>query len=125
MGLALSAVLVVLWTGNAYAWQMKQAPLMTQWARQIDTNAPLPEYPRPQMVRSNWLNLNGLWQFQAGVTNSDPVPTNQTLSSQILVPYHPSIVTWTDFNEGAGDFDTTGSIADTVKSWDPTLFGGL
>ena len=26
---------------------------------------PRPEYPRPQMVRDNWLNLNGLWEFQA------------------------------------------------------------
>lgn len=71
----------------AAPWQMKQAPLMTQWASQVNPSNPLPEYPRPQMVRSNWLNLNGIWQFQAGVTNTDPVPTNQTLSSQILVPY--------------------------------------
>src|SRR5277367_434974 len=71
---------------KADAWQMKQAPLMTQWAALVDTNHPLPEYPRPQLVRSNWMNLNGIWQFQPGATN-DPVPTNQTLSSQILVPY--------------------------------------
>src|SRR3984957_4292210 len=73
-------------TDPTYAWQMKQAPLMTQWASLIDTNNPLPEYPRPQMVRSNWSSLNGIWQFQPGATN-DPVPTGQTLSSQILVPY--------------------------------------
>ena len=71
---------------RAEAWQMKQAPLMTQWAALVDTNAPLPEYPRPQLVRTNWLNLNGIWQFQPGATN-DPVPTGQTLSGQILVPY--------------------------------------
>ena len=65
---------------------MKKAPLMTQWAALVDTNLPLPEYPRPQLVRSNWLNLNGIWQFQAGATN-DAVPTGQTLSSQILVPF--------------------------------------
>ena len=59
---------------------------MTGWSALIDTNAPLPEYPRPQMVRSNWMNLNGIWQFQPGATN-DPVPAGQTLSSQILVPY--------------------------------------
>jgi hypothetical protein len=70
----------------ANAWQMKQGPLMTRWAALVDTNNPLPEYPRPQMVRSNWLNLNGLWQFQAGATN-DSVPTGRTLSGQILVPY--------------------------------------
>src|SRR6266850_1714795 len=68
------------------AWQLKYAPIMTDWAQLVDTNAPLPEYPRPQMVRSNWLNLNGIWQFQAGATN-DPVPTNQTLSAEILVPF--------------------------------------
>lgn len=70
----------------ARAWQMKQAPLMTRWAALVDTNNPLPEYPRPQMVRSNWMSLNGLWQFQPG-TGTDPVPTNKTLSSAILVPY--------------------------------------
>ena len=73
-------------TGTAPAWQMKQAPLMTQWATQVDTNNPLPEYPRPQMVRTQWLSLNGIWQFQSGATN-DSAPTNQTLSSEILVPY--------------------------------------
>jgi Concanavalin A-like lectin/glucanases superfamily/Glycosyl hydrolases family 2, sugar binding domain/Glycosyl hydrolases family 2/Glycosyl hydrolases family 2, TIM barrel domain/Immunoglobulin domain len=71
---------------NANAWQMKQGPLMTRWAALVDTNAPLPEYPRPQMVRTNWMNLNGIWQFQPGATN-DPVPVGQTLSNQILVPY--------------------------------------
>jgi Concanavalin A-like lectin/glucanases superfamily/Glycosyl hydrolases family 2, sugar binding domain/Glycosyl hydrolases family 2/Glycosyl hydrolases family 2, TIM barrel domain len=78
--------MVLLAASRVQAWQMKQATLMTQWASQVDTNAPLPEYPRPQMVRTDWMNLNGIWQFQAGATN-DPVPTNQTLSGQILVPY--------------------------------------
>src|SRR6185437_4870127 len=71
---------------SARAWQMQSAPLMTDWAQQVDTNSPLPEYPRPQMVRSNWLSLNGIWQFQAGSSN-DAVPINQTLSGQILVPF--------------------------------------
>ncbi|HEX3628315.1 MAG TPA: LamG-like jellyroll fold domain-containing protein [Verrucomicrobiae bacterium] len=79
-------LLVLITTVQAGAWQMKQAPLMTQWAALVDTNNPLPEYPRPQMVRSNWLNLNGIWQFQPGATN-DSVPTGVTLSNQILVPY--------------------------------------
>ena len=79
--------LFILITGiHANAWQMKQAPLMTPWAYLVDTNAPLPEYPRPQMVRSNWLNLNGIWQFEPTDTNS-PVPFGQPLTNQILVPY--------------------------------------
>src|ERR1035441_2184662 len=73
----------VMATSSAAAWQLQYAPLLTGWAQLVDTNNPLPEYPQPQMVRSNWLNLNGLWQFQAGATN-DPVPTNKTLSGDIL-----------------------------------------
>jgi hypothetical protein len=72
---------------SAGGWQMRQPPLTTQWTSQVNTNSPLPEYPRPQMVRSSWLSLNGIWQFEPGVTNTDPVPTNQTLSGNILVPY--------------------------------------
>jgi hypothetical protein len=79
-------VAAVCFSVPAGAWQMKQAPIMSDFAQQVDTNSPLPEYPRPQMVRSNWLSLNGIWQFQPGSTN-DPVPTNQTLTNQILVPY--------------------------------------
>src|SRR3954451_3445561 len=71
---------------RSHAFQLKQAPLMTDWAQLVDTNNPLPEYPRPQMVRTNWLNLNGIWQFQAGSSN-DPVPVNQTLAREILVPF--------------------------------------
>jgi hypothetical protein len=84
--IAAGFILCLFVAGNVEAWQMKQAPLMTQWAALVDTNAPLPEYPRPQLARTDWLNLNGIWQFQAGTTN-DPLPTGQTLSSQILVPY--------------------------------------
>jgi len=66
-------------------WQLKQAPIMTDWAQQVDPNNPLPEYPRPQMQRTNWLNLNGVWQWQAG-SAADPIPTN-FLAGSILVPF--------------------------------------
>src|SRR5882672_25044 len=71
---------------TASAWEPKQAPLMTEWAKQVDPANPLPEYPRPQLVRSEWLNLNGVWQFQAGAAG-DAVPVNQNLSGEILVPF--------------------------------------
>ncbi|HEV2696151.1 MAG TPA: glycoside hydrolase family 2 TIM barrel-domain containing protein [Verrucomicrobiae bacterium] len=71
---------------NASAWEPKQAPLMTDWAKQVDPANPLPEYPRPQLVRNEWLNLNGVWQFQAGAV-ADAVPVNQKLSGEILVPF--------------------------------------
>jgi hypothetical protein len=67
-------------------WQPKQAPLMTDWAQQVNPTNVLPEYPRPQMVRSNWMNLNGVWQFQSGATN-DPAPAGLNLAGVILVPF--------------------------------------
>ncbi len=68
------------------SWQPKQAPLMTDWAQQVNPANVLPEYPRPQMVRSNWMSLNGVWQFQSGATN-DPAPAGQNLAGVILVPF--------------------------------------
>jgi autotransporter-associated beta strand protein len=67
-------------------WQPKQAPLMTDWSQQVNATNVLPEYPRPQMVRQNWMNLNGVWQFQSGTTN-DPAPSGQNLAGVILVPF--------------------------------------
>ena len=65
---------------------MKKAPLMTRFAADVDPKAPLPEYPRPQMTRPDWQNLNGIWQYQPAA-EGDPTPTGQTLSSEILVPF--------------------------------------
>ena len=49
-------------------WAMAQyAPagdsLKTRWASEVTPENVLQEYPRPQMVRDNWLNLNGLWDY--------------------------------------------------------------
>ena len=46
---------------------------------------PLNEYPRPQFMRPEWLNLNGIWAF--GVCPSDREP--ETLEERILVPFSP------------------------------------
>jgi len=70
----------------AGAWSPKRAPIMTKWAAQVDPKLPWPDYPRPQLVRKDWLNLNGIWEFQAG-TPDDPVPAGQELTGEILVPY--------------------------------------
>src|SRR5690606_27933888 len=41
-------------------WSPAPGPLMTRWAADVDPQDPLPEYPRPQLVRERWMNLNGL-----------------------------------------------------------------
>ena len=46
-------------------------------------DVPLPEYPRPQMVRPEWSNLNGLWSY--AILNKDDV--YETPQGEILVPF--------------------------------------
>ena len=59
---------------------------MTRFAAQVNPQNPLPEYPRPQLVRSAWMNLNGVWQYQPG-NAGDALPTNRKLTSEICVPF--------------------------------------
>ncbi|HET7733355.1 MAG TPA: glycoside hydrolase family 2 TIM barrel-domain containing protein, partial [Paludibacter sp.] len=66
----------------------KVTPIKTPWTDKVDKNNPLPEYPRPQLVRTEWMNLNGYWEFKSGATG-DAVPVNQSLGGQIVVPFAP------------------------------------
>lgn len=66
--------------------EMKQAPLMTRFAKDVNPEHVLPEYPRPQLVRNDWMNLNGFWQFQPGTSAGEAFPAGK-LSREILVPY--------------------------------------
>ena len=72
--------------GNACAWAPKKGQLMTRWSADVNPAHPLPEYPRPQMVRRDWLCLNGVWEYQPGKEN-DAVPAGKKLASEILVPF--------------------------------------
>jgi hypothetical protein len=68
------------------AWRPLQGPLMTKWAKDVTPDKVHPEYPRPQMARKEWLNLNGLWQFAVGREREAP-PLNKALPERILVPF--------------------------------------
>ncbi|KAJ7886029.1 alpha-L-arabinofuranosidase B [Mycena leptocephala] len=68
------------------AFLPKMPRLSTPWTSQVSLTNPLPEYPRPQLVRTDWQNLNGQWQFAASSQITSP-PTGQTLAETILVPY--------------------------------------
>jgi concanavalin A-like lectin/glucanase superfamily protein/glycosyl hydrolase family 2 len=65
---------------------MAQNQLTTPWTSQVSPTNALPDYPRPQLTRSRWQNLNGTWQF-AQAAAGDPPPTGQNLADRILVPY--------------------------------------
>jgi hypothetical protein len=55
-------------------WQPAAGPLLTRWAKDVTPAKAQPEYPRPQLVRADWLNLNGLWDY-AIVDKTAPQPT--------------------------------------------------
>lgn len=84
--LTLTPLILLSFSLFAQKWQPKQAPLMTRFAKDVNLDKVLPEYPRPQMVRSKWLNLNGLWQYQPGISEAESLPEGN-LSSHILVPF--------------------------------------
>ncbi|GAB3997364.1 glycoside hydrolase family 2 TIM barrel-domain containing protein [Spirosoma daeguense] len=62
----------------------RKAPILSRWEKQITPENAWREYPRPQMVREKWLNLNGMWDY-AIVPKTAPAPTS--FSGQILVPF--------------------------------------
>lgn len=59
----LSIFMVVISVIDAAQWKPADGPLMTQWAKDVSPDKVWPEYPRPQMVRDRWQNLNGLWDY--------------------------------------------------------------
>ena len=73
-----------------------QAPLLpTRWTKPaMDAAVPFPEYPRPQLQRSDWLCLNGKWDYIGGKKAPDTFSPEKQASfenkpEQIRVPYCP------------------------------------
>ena len=58
--------------------------IKTRWAEQVSPENALTEYPRPMMVRPEWKNLNGLWQY-AITTKGEKAPDRY--EGDILVPF--------------------------------------
>ena len=71
--------------GSAAAqWKPAGDKIKTVWAEKVNPSSVLPEYPRPQMERSAWMNLNGLWDYAIKpVGQAEPA----AFDGQILVPF--------------------------------------
>ena len=59
--------------------------MFTEWGAALKQEDVLQEYPRPQLMRDSYLNLNGIWSY--AITESDQVP--ETWDGAILVPFSP------------------------------------
>lgn len=58
--------------------------LTSRWAKQVDVKNPLPEYPRPNLVRDSFLSLNGEWDY---CINHNKEVTEY--DGKIVVPFSP------------------------------------
>ena len=59
--------------------------MLTRWGRELDADRPLPEHPRPQLVRPGWVNLNGRWEHAFTDGPDRPAAYDGT----IVVPFSP------------------------------------
>ncbi|MBN2296256.1 MAG: glycoside hydrolase family 2, partial [Pirellulales bacterium] len=67
-------------------WKAAKGPLMTRWGKAVTPENAHREYPRPQLVRPRWMNLNGIWQLDIGSTEAK-LPSEAKFDEKILVPF--------------------------------------
>lgn len=65
-------------------YKLQPVTIKTRWAAQVSPDNALAAYPRPQMVRSGWTNLNGLWDYAITAKDAEPPAV---FDGKILVPY--------------------------------------
>lgn len=82
----LTAFLFIVLSSSAFAadWKPAPAPLMTKWGKKVTPENAWREYPRPQLVRKDWQNLNGLWDYT--ITDKGAARPEKW-GGQILVPF--------------------------------------
>ena len=91
--LAVVSSLLCLLLGNATSfaatdlqkpWSPVEGKIMSVFAKDVNPKKPHPEYPRPQLVRKQWENLNGLWDYAiTGENDAQP----ESFDGKILVPF--------------------------------------
>ena len=80
----LAAALVAASGACSAAWTPVEGKIMTRWAAEVSPENALPEYPRPMMVRPDWQNLNGLWDY---AVQARTAAAPASYEGQILVPF--------------------------------------
>ncbi|KAI1455569.1 glycoside hydrolase family 2 protein [Annulohypoxylon moriforme] len=72
--------------GNlALGYEVQTPPLDTDWTYSVGTD-PWPEYPRPQLQRSQWQSLNGIWKWKKASYPGEALPESHSFQQDIMVP---------------------------------------
>ena len=77
-------VLIYTSIANAQSWKAVEGKIMSKWAKTVNPENVWREYPRPQFERSQWKNLNGLWDY--AILKSHEIQP-QKFQGKILVPF--------------------------------------
>jgi len=67
------------------AWSVKGEKIKTEWSGKVTPENVWQEYPRPQLKRAEWTNLNGLWKYS--VTDKSSQKSSVSYQDEILVPF--------------------------------------
>ena len=73
-------------SAHLFAKKEAPAPLSTVWGEHLDPEHILEEYPRPQLVRNSYINLNGFWNYKILKKDKNKI---SELQGKILVPFSP------------------------------------
>ncbi len=86
-GLVLLLITAPLWVLGRKERPVQRSlrPMFTPWGETLDRDCPLPEYPRPQMRRDSFLNLNGRWEYAVRSDGKAP----EEFDGEIIVPFSP------------------------------------
>ncbi|KAA9037586.1 beta-galactosidase [Ginsengibacter hankyongi] len=83
--ICLAALIVSHSFAQKNTWKIVPGRITTPWADSVDPSNVLNEYPRPQLQRKDWINLNGLWQYSILPNSDEQVPAN--FQGNIFVPF--------------------------------------
>ncbi|WP_341405572.1 family 43 glycosylhydrolase [Luteolibacter soli] len=68
----------------ALAWQAAPGSMLTEWGEKLTPDTAWREYPRPELAREQWVNLNGLWSYAISPKEATAAPES---AGEILVPF--------------------------------------
>ena len=88
----LKFIIALLLVGGALSaqvrpWKKQTIPVSTPWFEDISPENVWPEYPRPQLERTEWMNLNGIWKLKQDTKGELTMPVDFSSYREILVPF--------------------------------------
>ena len=74
---------------NAQDWKIPENSMLTRWGKSVSPSDAWTEYPRPGLTRTEWTNLNGLWDYAVVDANSTSEARRfpNRPDGKILVPF--------------------------------------